>query len=98
MFEHAGRVYWLDWKSDSLTDWSEQSISAHVAEHYRLQADIYSLAMLRLLSIRDEDSYQSRFGGVVYFFLRSAAAWVDRPSYDQVRLAEDMLGQREVLG
>ena len=34
VFEHDGRTYFVDWKSDRLPAWDEAAIRAHVVEHY----------------------------------------------------------------
>jgi exodeoxyribonuclease V beta subunit len=96
VFEHEGRVYLLDWKSDRLTDFGAASIDLHVQNNYSLQAGIYSLAVIRLLGILSETDYNSRFGGVIYIFLRGLqageGAWFSRPGWiDLLKLERDLL-------
>ena len=81
VFEHGGRVYWLDWKSDACPDYAPATLAAHVAAHYTLQAQIYSLALSRMLGIASAAEHEARFGGLVYFFLRGGAAHVERPGF-----------------
>jgi exodeoxyribonuclease V beta subunit len=81
VFEHAGRVYWLDWKSDLCGDYGAEALAAHVASHYTLQAQIYSLALARMLGIESEADHEARFGGLIYLFLRGPAAHVERPGF-----------------
>ncbi|MEQ8985599.1 MAG: PD-(D/E)XK nuclease family protein, partial [Deltaproteobacteria bacterium] len=68
--EHEGRVYVLDWKSDLLANYDAATIDAHVAENYDLQAQLYSLALVKLFRLDTEAAYEARFGGAVYCFLR----------------------------
>ena len=97
VFEHAGRVYWLDWKSDALPDFSPEAVAAHVEAEYALQAELYSLALSKMLGIASAAEHEARFGGLVYFFLRGGAAHVARPAWDELVRQERALGDREVL-
>ncbi|MBK6690116.1 MAG: UvrD-helicase domain-containing protein [Deltaproteobacteria bacterium] len=74
VFVHQGRSYVLDWKSDLLPAYDPASLAAHVGDAYRIQAELYTLAVLKLLGIDSEERYQAEFGGVVYCFLRGLAA------------------------
>ncbi|HEY8925816.1 MAG TPA: PD-(D/E)XK nuclease family protein, partial [Polyangia bacterium] len=95
LFEHEGRACFADWKSDALPEFSAPAIEAHVAANYDLQIRIYTVAIVRLLGVRDEADYERRFGGLAYLFLRAldaeggsapgAGVFVGRPSYAQVR-------------
>ncbi len=70
VFEHEGRTYFVDWKSDRLAAWDADSIRRHVAAHYELQAQLYSLGVLRLLTLGGAGDHAERFGGLLYCFLR----------------------------
>jgi exodeoxyribonuclease V beta subunit len=70
VFEHDRRIYFADWKSDVLPDYAPEALDPHVAEHYELQARLYSLGIVRWLGLRDEAAYEARFGGLLYIFLR----------------------------
>ena len=102
LFEHEGRVYLLDWKSDRLTDFSPATIDLHVQHNYSLQAAIYSLAVVRLLGIGSEADYESRFGGILYIFLRGLQAgegtWFSRPAWVDLLKLESELLQRTQWG
>jgi exodeoxyribonuclease V beta subunit len=93
-----GRVVLVDWKSDLLGNWDAETLSGVVGTHYRLQARLYTLALVRHLKIVDETAWQ-RFGGIVYCFLRglppvSGGGWyVERPSWSEV-----MTWHEELLG
>ncbi len=70
VFEYDGLHYFADWKSDFLPAYGRDSIEPHVREHYDLQARIYSVGIVRLLGIRSEAEYDTRFGGLLYLFIR----------------------------
>lgn len=88
VFEHAGRYYLLDWKSNHLGDhaarYDRASLEAAMRRHaYTLQGCLYTLALHRWLrrSVQGYD-YDRHFGGVFYVFLRGAgleAQAADRP-------------------
>ncbi len=90
VFEHRGRVYFLDWKSDLLDDYAPESLRRAVDEGYRLQAQLYTFALCKLFGISDAGSFETRFGGVLYAFVRamrpgdSAGVHVERPSFAEV--------------
>ena len=70
LFMYDGKYYWLDWKSDRLDDYQQRSIRAHVQSHYGIQAQLYTLALTRLLRIEDKHDYDQRVGGLLYVYLR----------------------------
>lgn len=69
--ESDGKVFVLDWKSDLAERYDPAALAAHVEARYALQARLYSAAVARLLGLGDETSYEARFGGWVYVFLRA---------------------------
>ncbi len=76
VFEHQGKYYLLDYKSNHLgnnfEDYLPDQLQSAIDHHrYDLQYLIYSLALHRYLKnrIRDYD-YAQHFGGVYYLFLR----------------------------
>jgi exodeoxyribonuclease V beta subunit len=88
VFEHEGRVYFLDYKSDRLPGYGPEVLARHVERNYALQARLYGLGVLRLLDLRDGEAYEARFGGLLYCFLRGmtsegAGVYFERPSYAQ---------------
>jgi exodeoxyribonuclease V beta subunit len=101
LFEHEGRVYVCDWKSDVLPDYQAAALTSHCLEHYDVQARIYTLAVLRLFGITSPADYARRFGGVVFCFLRGREGADERkgihclqPTWQAVLSWEtDMLGQ-----
>ena len=76
IFEHEGRYYILDWKSNhlgsELTDYTPSAlVQAMQAHRYDWQYQIYALALHRFLTARVKDyDYDAHFGGVYYLFLR----------------------------
>lgn len=75
-FEHAGKYYILDWKSnflgDRLEDYGQDEVWAAMDENnYHLQYHIYASAVCKYLKMRKADfNYETDFGGVFYLFLR----------------------------
>jgi exodeoxyribonuclease V beta subunit len=84
VFEHRGRYYVLDWKSNHLgyaaADYGPDPLAAAMAGHgYHLQALLYSVALARYLAQRVRDYRHDRhFGGVLYLFVRGV-----RPGWRQ---------------
>lgn len=77
VFEHQGRYWVLDYKSNHLGDgdsaYTHEALSKAMASHrYDVQAAIYLLALHRLLQARLGDKYDpdKQLGGAVYLFLR----------------------------
>ena len=91
VFEHRGRMYVLDWKSDNLPDYTQSTLDPYVQENYLLQAEIYTIAVTRLLGIASEAEYDARFGSSLYVFIRGLvqdhsdiAQWIYRPSWNEL--------------
>jgi exodeoxyribonuclease V beta subunit len=88
-FEHRGRTYFIDWKSDSLASYDPLACSRVVTSAYEQQVELYTLAIVRLLGLRGEADYEARFGGLLYCFLRGLdgrgqGVWSARPPWDAV--------------
>jgi exodeoxyribonuclease V beta subunit len=87
-FEHEELTYFADWKSDSLASYAPAALAGHVAAHYVDQAKLYALAVVKLLGVRSRADHESRFGGVLYCFLRgfdeSCGLWAARPGWDEI--------------
>jgi ATP-dependent exoDNAse (exonuclease V) beta subunit (contains helicase and exonuclease domains) len=74
-FEHNGKYYLVDWKSNWLGDTIEaytqnNLIEAMVSNRYDVQAAVYESAMKRYLKIIDPRPFNKIFGGTYYIFLR----------------------------
>lgn len=97
LFEWEGRIYVLDWKTNSLEggDYGPEALGRAMAAHYDLQVRIYTLAALAFAEIHDEAAFQARFGGAVYVFLRglpTAGFWTRRPRWEEVQAWRAELG------
>ncbi len=90
VFEHGGRYYVLDYKSNWLgqgpADYSDAAMATAMAEHrYDLQYVFYILALHRQLRARLPNyDYDRHMGGAIYWFVRgiessSGGLWHDRP-------------------
>ena len=90
VFEHQGRYYVVDYKSNWLGSdaaaYTSEAMQAAVLEHrYDLQYIFYLLALHRQLRARLVDyDYDRHVGGALYWFVRGGAAetgglWHDRP-------------------
>ena len=80
VFEHQGKYYILDWKSNhlghSIEDYHPDNLNHAMIDHrYDFQYQIYALALHRFLQSRLANyDYQQHFGGVYYLFLRGFSA------------------------
>ncbi|SFU64735.1 exodeoxyribonuclease V subunit beta [Pseudoduganella namucuonensis] len=76
VFEHEGRYWVLDYKSNALgandAAYHTQALAHGMAEHrYDIQGAIYMLALHRLLQTRMDDYDPAlHLGGAIFFFLR----------------------------
>ncbi|PZP24516.1 exodeoxyribonuclease V subunit beta [Pseudomonas kuykendallii] len=97
-FEHDGRWYILDYKSnwlgpDASHYGGERLLQALAGEHYYLQYLIYLVALRRFLRQRLADFSNEQLGGAYYLFLRGmpqAGVYFARPS-DELLDALDQL-------
>ena len=104
-FEHGGKYFVLDWKSNLLADYSRDSLTVSIAEScYQLQYLIYLTAVIRYLRQRlrlsafGEEEYEKYIGGVFYIYMRGASAaaptdgiFFDRPAYADLRKISEVL-------
>jgi exodeoxyribonuclease V beta subunit len=76
IFEHQGRFYLVDWKSNHLGSTPEHYDQTALhdtmqADYYILQYHIYTLALHQHLRLRKPDyCYRDDFGGIFYIFIR----------------------------
>ncbi|HTL97858.1 MAG TPA: PD-(D/E)XK nuclease family protein, partial [Holophagaceae bacterium] len=88
LFEHEGRAFLLDWKSNRLPGYGAAELDACMAEDYALQVKVYTLAVLKALGILTEPDYEARFGGAVYVFLRGlpeGGVWSRRAPWAEIQ-------------
>jgi exodeoxyribonuclease V beta subunit len=88
VFEHAGRYWVLDYKSNTLggndAAYHARALAQGMAEHrYDVQGAIYLLALHRLLASRLGQGYDpaQQLGGAVFFFLRGIGNTATRGCY-----------------
>jgi exodeoxyribonuclease V beta subunit len=96
IFEHEGRSYFGDWKTDRLHAWDTATIAGHVEANYALQEQLYALALVRMLGITDQAAYEARFGGTLYVFVRglgrsAGAVRGRRPTFEELTRWQDEL-------
>jgi len=80
IFEHEGRYWVLDYKSNALGGgdgaYHKAALAAGMAEHrYDIQGALYMLALHRLLKSRMGEAYdpEQHLGGAIFLFLRGIA-------------------------
>jgi exodeoxyribonuclease V beta subunit len=104
VFEHDGRYYIIDWKSNHLgfsgSDYAHDSMTCSMAAHsYILQYHLYTLALDRHLRLHLPGySYEAHFGGAIYVFLRGISTespeqgiFRDKPSAAFIERANRLL-------
>jgi exodeoxyribonuclease V beta subunit len=76
VFEHQGRFYLADWKSnylgDCVEDYHQEAVLNAMNGHfYFLQYHLYAMALHQYLKLRLTGyDYEKQFGGVYYLFVR----------------------------
>jgi exodeoxyribonuclease V beta subunit len=95
------RYYVIDYKTNSLPDYSPGSLTIAMREHnYGLQYWIYSVVLHRYLQTRLPDyDYETHFGGVRYLFVRgmqsdqpASGVFQDRPDLQRIEALSALLG------
>lgn len=108
VFEREGRFYLLDWKSNKLgTRWRDYAgdrlEAAMRGRNYQLQAELYALALHRLLRLRLGAGYDfdTHYGEVIYAFVRGmspasdeAGIWRHRPTLAGLTRLEAVLERK----
>jgi exodeoxyribonuclease V beta subunit len=109
VFEYDGRYFFLDYKSNYLGHEPESYAPGSLGRqmehhHYVLQYHLYGLALKRYLSLRIPNfSWEQRFGGVFYLFLRGisprhpafSGVFRDRPGSAMLEALATALGVKE---
>ena len=105
VFEHQGRYYVVDYKSNYLGPddqaYSPQAMREKIlASRYDMQYVLYTLALHKLLKARLNQAYcyDSHVGGVLYLFLRgqhasTAGVFSDKPPRSLIEQLEQYLNQ-----
>ncbi len=95
------RYYVMDYKTNSLPDYSQDSLTHAMREHnYGLQYWIYTVVLHRYLQTRLPDyDYETHFGGVRYLFVRGmqpdqpmSGVYQDRPDLERVEALAALFG------
>lgn len=80
----------LDWKSDTLPDYSESESANHSVEKYSIQMVLYSYCLVKWLktfpkysSMDYNEIYKNHFGGIYYVYLRGTKAGTDNGIFAQ---------------
>ena len=108
VFQHGGRFYLADWKSNRLggdpRNFQPDGIRATMLNHfYFLQYLIYCVALIKFLRLKigtyAEEEHERYFGGVYYLFVRGvtpeqpgAGVFHDRPPFALLTQLEQLLG------
>lgn len=102
-FEHQGKYYILDWKSNylgnSVADYDTEGLAAAMNENnYHLQYFIYTVAVKKYLESRITGfDYERQFGGVIYCFVRGVrnvsgqGIFTTKPDLEKIKLLESLL-------
>lgn len=83
-FRFQGRYYILDWKTNFLGPTDAEYSLANMEEcmnqnGYFLQASIYTEAIRKYIALFEEASFDSIFGGAIYFFVRGITPYFFLP-------------------
>ncbi|SFE07622.1 DNA helicase/exodeoxyribonuclease V, beta subunit [Chitinophaga sp. CF118] len=102
-FEHQGKYYILDWKSNylgnTLEEYAPEVLTDAMNEsNYHLQYLIYTVAAKKYLQTRLSNfNYEKQFGGVIYLFVRGMRNDTDtgiftcKPPLHKILQLEDIL-------
>ena len=99
--EYRGLYYVLDYKTNSLPDYQNETLTHAMREHnYGLQYWIYTVVLHRYLQHRLPDyDYETHFGGVRYLFVRGmqpesamSGVYQDRPDLVRVEALAALFG------
>lgn len=108
-FEHQGKYFVLDWKSnylgDRLSDYSSESLQSAMNENnYHLQYLLYTLAIKKYLKSRlPAFDYDLQFGGVIYLFVRGLrknlphGVFATKPDGQLIERLERLFSQPEMV-
>ncbi len=107
VFEHDGKFYIIDWKSNHLgsdfENYNHQNLKVNIEKSfYDLQYYIYTDALSRYLSWRVPNyDYEKHFGGVFYIYLRgihlskNTGIYFDRPSKTELTSFRTLYHKKE---
>lgn len=94
---HDNQYFILDYKSNKLKDYSNESLTEAVLHHrYEVQYTLYILALHRLLKARLKDyQYEQHVGGAIYLFLRginetTQGLYFNKPSFELINALDQL--------
>ncbi|MDD1611040.1 MAG: PD-(D/E)XK nuclease family protein, partial [Methylococcaceae bacterium] len=99
--EYQGRYYVMDYKTNTLLDYNEASLTLAMREHnYGLQYWLYTLVLHRYLQNRLPNyDYETHFGGVRYLFVRGmlpdvpmSGVYQDKPDCQRINQLAALFG------
>jgi exodeoxyribonuclease V beta subunit len=100
VFEHDGRYWVLDYKSNKLPGYQAAQLQEAVLDkRYDVQYVLYILALHRLLKSRLQDyDYDQHIGGAVYLFLRgidapNAGVHAMRPPFELIHQIDQLFAE-----
>lgn len=102
VFEHEGRWYVADYKSNYLgpdhTAYTQEAMAAQMLKkRYDVQAVLYALALHRQLRARLPGyDYARHFGGAAYIFLRGDAVFHFKPPLELITRLDALFDGREL--
>ncbi|MFW5967832.1 MAG: UvrD-helicase domain-containing protein, partial [Persicimonas sp.] len=99
LFEHDGKVFFADWKSDTPEHgFAPEVVERYIDHRYPLQARVYTMALCRMFGINSREAYRESFGGFYYFLVRGMhpgapdrGVYYEKPSWEEVAAVEDAL-------
>ena len=107
VFEHKGKYYILDWKSNHLgnliKNYNSEGLNiAMKGSNYNLQYIIYTIAVKRWLETKIKGfNYEQQFGGVIYLFLRGikkdshTGIFTCKPAVEMIEKMEELFCNRK---
>ncbi len=99
VFEHEGKIYIIDWKSNHSPTGYEADTLEEMMEHggYHGQYRTYILALWRLYEAWGIADFWQRFGGVCYVFLRGVDASTNNGFYVRKDITQQEVEHYEQL-
>jgi exodeoxyribonuclease V beta subunit len=95
VYEHAGRYYILDYKTNRLTAYDAIHVEYNMAKSfYMIQAIIYILAIYRILrctTATSEATYE-KIGGAIYLYVRGSGVFYYQPPLALLQTLDELLG------
>ena len=100
VFEHNGRWYVVDYKSNQLPGYQAGELERAMLEsHYLLQSRLYTLALHRhLRATLHGYEYKKHIGGTAWLFLRgfpNEGGWFDRPTEHSITQLDQLFKDKQ---